>query len=335
MPAAGCAGGTEMEDFMIREPNFILMDHRGKELQEKGMQLFDVSVNNGDIHEFAAGYIPSHWHRELEIFLLREGYVQIDAGNCTYRLQAGDGCFINTEVIHSFTADISSPCRYSSFVFGPDIVGGTPGSIFDTAYVRPLLEKGAPFLKFQKENGDRVYFEQFERAFAACRSEEYGYEFQVRDALSGILLYVKSNSPDAANRAVSSVQENRLKEMLVWIDNHLADNLTVSEIADSANVCTRECQRIFQQYLHYSPVEYIRRKRVFHAARLLSDTDRTVTDIALNCGFSNISYFSKQFRTLFDRTPSEYRAMVKESRKHSLQADSSDRKGEVCLQSAQ
>ena len=48
----------------------------------------------------------------------------------------------------------------------------------------------------------------------------------------------------------------------------------------------------------YSPVEYIQRKRLFNAAKLLTDTDKLITDIALSCGFSNPSYFSKQLREL-------------------------------------
>ena len=62
----------------------------------------------------------------------------------------------------------------------------------------------------------------------------------------------------------------------------------------------------------YSPVEYIQRNLLFNATKLLADTDKSVTDIALSCDFSNPSYFSKQLRELMDRTPSEYRTMVRE-----------------------
>lgn len=122
----------------------------------------------------------------------------------------------------------------------------------------------------------------------------------------------QSHLSGMADRPIPSIQETRLKEMLLWIDHHLETHITVSQIANTANICTRECQRIFHQYLHYSPVEYIQRKRLFNAAKLLEDTDNPVTDIALSCGFSNPSYFSKQFRELMDRTPSEYRTMVRE-----------------------
>ncbi len=297
---------------MIKSSTYILTDDQGREMLENDMQLFDVTANDGNIHQFAAGHIPSHWHRELEIFVLLEGRIQICIGNGTYRLQEGDGCFINTEVIHSFTAQIPSSCHFRSFVFSPEIVGGTPGSIFDTAYVRPLMEHGVSFLKFQKNSGDSVYFQAFDRAFAACAEEGDGYEFRVRDALSDIILYVKSKSITAQDRTIPSGQEMRLKQMLMYIDRNLENHITVPEIAGAANICTRECQRIFHRYIHYSPTEYILRKRMFHAARMLADTDSSVTDIALNCGFSNPCYFSKQFRQMMNTTPRAYRAEVRE-----------------------
>ncbi len=293
---------------MIRNATSVFTDSCGKEVPEEQPQFFNLNANDGDIYQFAGGHIPSHWHKELELFLLYKGQVQVGIGDCTYQLQAGDGCFINTEVIHSFTARSPAPCTYRSFVFSPEIIGGTPGSIFDTAYVRPLLEQGVPYLKLQEKMGDSIYFEQFEKAFASCAEEPYGYEFLVRDALSAILLHVTSKSKIAPARAIPSIQETRLKEMLLYIDKNLGTHISVSGIAEAANICPRECQRIFNQYLHYSPIAYVQRKRVFAAAKELSETDSPITEIALNCGFSNPSYFSKQFKALMGSTPSEYRA---------------------------
>lgn len=299
---------------MIKSRSALFTDHRGQELQEEGLQLFDLTVNSGDIHQFIAGHIPSHWHRELELFVLLEGRVQVGVGDTTLALESGEGCFINTGVIHFFTADIAGPCMYRSFVFSPDIVGGIPGGIFDTTYVRPILENGVPFLRFREETGDRLYFEQFQRAFAACEEENYGYEFQVRDALSHILLHIKSKSNVISERAAASVPVKRLKEMLAWIHKNLNKAISVSDIADSAHICPRECQRIFRQYLHYSPIEYVQRKRIFMAAEQLSVTDCPITDIALNCGFSSPSYFSRQFKALVGSTPRGYRIAVRKTR---------------------
>ncbi|MGN0394172.1 MAG: helix-turn-helix domain-containing protein [Coprococcus sp.] len=297
---------------MIRNRNFIHIDCHGKELQEQGLQLFDLIANYGDIHQFIASCIPSHWHHELEIFLLLEGTVQIGVGDNIYRIEAGEGCFINSDVIHSFTGIVQSPCTYHSFVFDSGIVSGTPGSIFDTMYVRPLLTKGPSFLKFQQGKDDDQYFTQFNRAFNACIEELPGYEFQVRDALSSILLHIKQKSQIISSRSMPTIQETRIKQMLAWIDEHIKQNVTVRDIADTVNICPRECQRIFSRYLHYSPMEYIRRRRIFTAAQLLSTTDIPVTDIALDCGFASSSYFSKQFKALVGSTPVEYRMAIQQ-----------------------
>lgn len=299
---------------MIRNRNYVSTDSHRKELQDQGFRLFDLLANEGDIHQYFADCIPSHWHLELEVFILLQGSVLIQIGDNSYYVEAGEGCFINTGVLHSFTAIVPSPCIYHSFVFDSGIVGGTPGSVFDTMYVRPLLNAGPDFLKFGKEAEDKSFFQQFEIAFNACAEEKPGYEFEVREAMSKILLYTKEKHQTMPSRRVPTIQESRLKQMLEWIDENLRNVMTVKEIADTANICTRECQRIFSRYLHYSPMAYIQRRRLFKAAEQLSTTDAPITDIAFDCGFSSPSYFTKQFKDLVGATPKEYRTAIQENR---------------------
>lgn len=106
---------------------------------------------------------------------------------------------------------------------------------------------------------------------------------------------------------MSAISETRLKQMLAWIDQHMEEPITVKHIADAANVCPRECQRMFRRYLHSSPVEYVLRRRIFFAANLLTTTDHSVTDIALACGFSSPAYFTKKFHEIAGAAPLAYR----------------------------
>ena len=292
---------------MIRSMSSITTDPHGKELIRDGNAMYGVLVNRGDIHQFPAGYLTSHWHREFEIFVLDEGEVRVGIGEQNYDLQAGDGCFINSGVIHSFTTLVTTPCRYRSFVFAPEVIGGAPGSVYDVAYVRPLQEKGAPFLRLGGNPEDTTYFTAFDRAFAASETEEYAHEFRVRNALSEVVLYLIKKGAAVEPHFMPAIQEQRLKEMLLWINENLAQNITVERIARNVNICPRECQRIFRQYLQYSPMEYVMRRRIFSAAEQLLTTDRPVTEIALDCGFASPSYFTKQFRLQMETTPLAYR----------------------------
>ena len=292
---------------MIHRRTAIQLNQQRQELQLLEQPSFPLLANAGDIRAFFTGCIPSHWHRELEIFELMEGSVQIGIGGRTITLRAGDGCFINSGILHAFVSVLPQPCIYRSFVVDPALITGMPGSVFDTTYLRPLIEQGPPFLTFESSDENAVFFDTFQTAFSACEHEDFGYEFQVRAALSSLLLFVLQTSKVAPPARMSAVSEMRLKQMLAWIDQHMEEPIALKHIADAANICPRECQRIFRRYLHSSPVEYVLRRRIFFAANLLTSTDRCVTDIAMACGFSSPSYFTKKFHEIAGAAPLAYR----------------------------
>ena len=253
---------------MLNNSLTLSLDASGKELIEKNAQLFDLSLNDMDLHRYVGGTVPPHWHSELELFVLLEGLVTVCVGDQSYELHAGEGIFINTGIIHAVIPKTTAPCPFRSFVFNNTMICGTPESVFYLKYVRPLLENGSSCLLFHDTEADSLYFKEFDTAYRACLSENYGYEFQVRNALSNILLFIISRLSASSCPSMSSVQDERLKKMLTWLHQNLDKNISVAEIAQTANICPRECQRIFQQYLHYSPIEYLQRIRIFHAAEL-------------------------------------------------------------------
>ena len=249
---------------MIRSRAYVPLKQNREESVEAGHELFDCVATQEDILWYIANQVPAHWNHEVEIFHLLSGRVRVCAGNQAYDLSGGEGCFINTGVLHSYTALTAEPCRFHSFVFDAAILAGAPGSVFDTRYVRPFLAEGTAFAPFSAE--DSAYAAAFSAAFSACASETFGYEFTVRGALSQILLLAQA-------KAIASVpaapQEERMKAMLAWIDAHLESEIRMEDLAREAHVCQRVCQRLFQRYLHCRPMEYCMQKRVMAAAWML------------------------------------------------------------------
>ena len=275
---------------MIQNRKRLYTDINGREVRDDVAPLFDLVANDGDVHEFIADIVPSHWHSELEVFLLLEGRVRVGIGEDVHEIEAGYGCFINTGVIHSVAALVEGPCHYRSFVFDAGILAGMPGSVFDVKYIRPLTESGPAcvFLDYPVEEGT-------------------GFEVRVREALTQLIVEVIQKSRVSPTRAAADIGEERLKQMMTFMDAHIGAAVTLAEIAASANVCPRECQRIFGRYLHERPMTYMQRLRVFRAAQMLADTGKSVTEIALDCGFTSPGYFARQFRQITGKTPREYR----------------------------
>ncbi|MCI8553934.1 MAG: AraC family transcriptional regulator [Clostridiales bacterium] len=318
---------------MIRSKAFLPTDPCDCEQPDEGLELFDLAANEGDIRRYVAGSIPPHWHRELELFILLGGTAQAEIGGKVFRIETGGGCFINTGVLHSFTAAGGGHCPFRSFVFDAGIVGGMPGSVFDVRYVRPLLAEGPECLVFSRQKDNDPYFIPFEQAFQACREEEPGYELSVRAALSQILLFIGGKGQGTSVKRPAMIREDRVKQMLRWLDLHLGEEVSVGKIARSASVGERECHRLFRQYLRCGPMEYLNRCRVLAAAERLASTNEPVTNIAMQCGFATPSYFSKRFKQLTGCTPREYRTTAQESPAQKGVTESAA--GSVCRQNKQ
>ena len=209
---------------MIQMRNSVTVDFQGREIPIGHQRPFNLTANDGDIHQYATDCIIAHWHQEMEVFISTQGQVRIGIEDQEYLVKEGEGCFINSDILHSFTPVDSSPCTYHSFVFDTSIVGGAPGSVFDTSCVRPLLESGIPYLQFTPCKENASFYDNFNLAFEACRKEASGYEFDVRTALSKILLFLNQKISPVSGAKASSIQEQHMKQMLLFIDRHLSES---------------------------------------------------------------------------------------------------------------
>lgn len=104
-----------------------------------------------------------------------------------------------------------------------------------------------------------------------------------------------------------SIDLLRLGDAIARIETHYADKITLTDLAARAHLSPRHFQRIFHDCLGRSPIDHLMHIRVQKAAELLLSTRRTITDIALDCGFSDSNYFTRQFRKLMNQTPGQYR----------------------------
>lgn len=94
-----------------------------------------------------------------------------------------------------------------------------------------------------------------------------------------------------------------------FMEEHFRENYSVKELAEMSNMSTRHFTRIFAEVYHITPKKYIIQQRLLSACRLLEDDRQTqsITEIALDLGFSNSNYFARLFHNEYGMTPSEYR----------------------------
>ena len=99
--------------------------------------------------------------------------------------------------------------------------------------------------------------------------------------------------------------------MLDYIHENFSQPITISQIAASASISRSECFRCFSDMSHITPMEYLNQYRMFEATRQLTTTNKPITDICYAVGFNSTSYFSKEFKKIYQMTPREYRESKK------------------------
>jgi PAS domain S-box-containing protein len=106
---------------------------------------------------------------------------------------------------------------------------------------------------------------------------------------------------------------SRLAAALEHIREHYAQRLEVSALARMAHLSTRQFQRAFVEMFQMTPTEYVRQFRLGQAVELLIGSDRTLTDVALETGFSDHSHLSREFTRQFGLSPGAYRRKYRAS----------------------
>lgn len=293
---------------MLSECN-TTVDGSRRELLAHGSSAFPVGCYHDDLRQCDVIW---HWHEELEAAVVSQGSITATIGSSTCTLHAGDGFFVNTGVLHAASAVGQGPCRLHSLVYHPRLVGGSLDSVFYQDYLLPLMrspERGSFFL----HGGDpaqRPALDAIEVAWQASARETPHFPLTVRAQLSqltALLLDLRRECPGPAEDGRARRDDGRIKAMLAFVHAHLTEPLTVTDIARSAALSPSECLRCFRRTIGQTPAQYLRDCRLRRAADLLSGTSLPVAQIAADCGFDDVSYFTRVFRAWRQLTPTAYR----------------------------
>ncbi|WP_176342606.1 helix-turn-helix domain-containing protein [Oceanibaculum nanhaiense] len=148
------------------------------------------------------------------------------------------------------------------------------------AWRRELAERGA---------GGRLYTEGLGSALAVHVFRAYG------DGLS--------RSPPV----IGGLGALRLRRVVDYIEAHLADDISLSDLAGLAGLSTHHFGEAFKASTGTSPHRYLIERRILRAKELLLGAEQSIAEIAISVGFASHSHFTDNFRKLTGTTPSRFR----------------------------
>jgi len=255
-------------------------------------------------------HVPWHWHEELEFVLVERGAMELSTVDRTLCFGEGEGFFVNSNVLCTMRENPpGAQTRIESHLFHPIFLSGHHKSVFESKYIQPVLrKKELDVLELRGETETQRTMLHKLRA-AARLQEEADSEMQTRSLFSEIwlLLIREIERMGESRRTTQGQTQARMQSMLSFIHHNYARKLTLEDIAESAAISKRECSRCFKDCIHVSPIGYLLEYRTSQAARMLWETEDSIAEIAVSCGFTDSAYFCKVFKEKQGISPRAYR----------------------------
>ena len=268
------------------------------------LKLFDVTVPKH------IRPLVMHRHTQLEIAWVISGSGCYSVGNEVLPMESGDIFVFSSNEFHCITEISSTSMNILTMQFEPRYLFGSSFESLSSSCINLCF----------------AHSDSFQNRIPACRAA----------ALQNALLQIKNElctqAPEAAllvksylnillvtlirehnfagqGRSFQRKNVHAIRDAVDYIHLHLAEDITLSDIADAVHISPSHLSSLFKDFFQVSIWNYIITKRIDRAILMLLDQDNqsTILEIAMQCGFHNATNFNRAFKKHTGLTPSEYR----------------------------
>ncbi len=251
-----------------------------------------------------------HIHEFYEILYCQSGAYTLTLNETPYNLYPGDMALIDPMAVHSTQALYDGLNQYLVIKFIPDVLYATDQLVFELKYFLPYIKGSGGHQKvFPQEVTKKASVgDMLQEIVDEFMQREFGYVIALRANVSRLFLWIircwhsdrKEALPDEASLST-------LNMALEFVYENYGQNISMTDASRHCNMSYTAFSRLFTQYLGRGFSEYLLLTRLKKAAVLLADTDKSITDIAMDTGFSTTSYFIQRFREYHGMTPMRFR----------------------------
>lgn len=248
--------------------------------------------------------MPLHWHVEFELIRVLEGSLLLTIDEQEQLIPKNSVIFIPAGALHSGVP--SNNCVYECIVFDINMLMNKSDSCCKLIKKIIDLEIEPRSIFFETYNDiHKIAWDLFD----SLSSKLYGYELVVHGTLYQFFGAIISQGyfSDAPTHSLRDLKRiMQLKQALEYIESSYTTAVSLQDISDSVQMSPKYFCRFFQEMTHRTPIEYLNNYRIERACYLLLTTNQTITEIAYNTGFNDLSYFIKTFKKYKGTTPKQY-----------------------------
>ena len=250
--------------------------------------------------------VPLHWHKEFELNFIREGTGMIICADNVISAKEGDIFLIRPNMLHS--VDSRDRLVYDTVVFSPDMLLSAVNDRSCSQIIRPLIS-GAVEISLPTDRQNMYYAEMrtcAENIVSCAKNSSPSHDILMKSELLRLIWLLRESGAVTEKKNIAP-RDSFVSSTVEYMTEHSAENISVEMLAQRVHLSKSCFMHRFSAALGIGAIEYLNRIRVRKACELLLSSDGSVSEIAFDCGFRNLSNFNRQFRSITGCSPVEYK----------------------------
>lgn len=282
---------------------FCLLCYNALEVKDLAIQEIRQYQNNFEVWHSAYTNMTflAHQHTEVELIHVRSGTSCITVNNQVFSLKEGDLLLCQSGSIHfSDSTEVKNELEF--LIFNPTLVK----SRYATLSLSTRLYTVEKLKRYDMLSATQKLFNEISSELA---SRDVFYEKIVLNTLQTFLCKLQRYSPVLSSDETETLVKHSpfISEAINYMEAHLSEELTLEQVAANINLEAGYFSRIFKQYVGLNFVKYRNLLRIDNAILLLQETNKSISDIAYDCGFQNIRTFNRVFLQYTQKNPMDFR----------------------------
>ena len=250
--------------------------------------------------------IPVHWHDEFEIIYVRSGFLAVSISGESYIGKTGDAFVVSPGILHLMGSQTGT-VDYYTFLFPLKYISFRTDDMLDEKLLEPL-NSGHLMICPRVKDTAKELCEQLIEIYEAKKDEsESKITTQVRTKIILLQFILEMWKKGFVIENDTSGRNTVEKEMVSYIQQNFTGKISLREFGEQFHLSEKYISRYFKEHFHITLSQYVTYLRLEHAKQLLQDTDIPVTDVAMQSGYQNVSYFIRSFQKAYAVSPLKYR----------------------------
>ncbi len=250
--------------------------------------------------------IPVHWHDELEIIYVKSGFLTVSISGESYIGKPGDAFVVSPGNLHLMGSD-SGAVDYYTFLFPLKNISFRADDLLEDKLLEPL-NSGHLMIAPRINNMAKELCEQLIGIYAAKIDEsESQLTAQIKTKIILLQFILEMWRKGFIIENDTSGRNTVEKEMVSYIQQNFTGKISLKEFGEQFHLSEKYISRYFKEHFHITLSQYVTYLRLEHAKQLLQDTDIPVTEVAMQSGYQNVSYFIRSFKKTYEISPLKYR----------------------------